>query len=185
MSAMAVDEKFFDLMESAHSQHQTGKLYAYARGNGVVHVATLLFKEGTLCGCKFDTQSGIEALKSIAGAMLASVMFIRTNPAQIADQGSMPEYGDVVRVLRGGITGSAQVSTQEKVGEDLTGGELVYATAVTLGDILGDKAMRKVEELGQLYPPDADKQKFVSACMEYVSAFMGAKRAAEIIDEIF
>jgi len=172
-----IESKFTGLMQHAHEHEQTGKLYAYYRDDNVIHVGTLFFKKGRLCGCNYDKSTGTEALNSLASSVIATAMFVPSAPADLLDQPSIPDFDRVLKALCNG----------EAVGgtEHLSAVELIQAICATLHDILGEKMANNIKDLAQKTRASDNIAGFKEECMKSVSNFMGGRRAREILDPLF
>jgi len=172
-----VESKFTGLMNTAHDTAQTGKIYAYYRDNNVIHVGTLFFKKGEICGCNYDKLSGVDAVNSLAGSVISTAMFVPAKPAELIDQPMIPDFDQVLAALnRGEVVGGA---------EHLTLDDLVPAVGETLADVLGSMIKTKVDMLSLRVCPQKNLPAFKSESVKLATQFVGAKKAKELLDPLF
>lgn len=174
LAEVVVPPKFLDLLVSARDKKETGKVYAYYRDETSIHTGVLYFLKGTLAGCKFEQLKGVEAIKQLLHSAIASAMFVKVGKGDIEQQGSMPDIDALISTLR-------QEDGDQLAPWSLSGSELFQAIVTTLGDLLGDKGERNVEDIAVRYPPHEYPHQFVDECTKMLSNYMGAKRAREIL----
>ncbi len=172
-----VETRFTSLMQHAREHQQTGKIYAYYRDDNVIHVGTLFFKKGKLCGCNYDKSTGIDAVNHLASSVIATAMFVPATPAELTDQPAMPDFEQVLQTL---CKGEAVGGT-----ENLSAVELIQAVSATVGDIFGEKMADKMKLLAQETQAARDLIRYKEACTKAVSNLVGGKRTKEILEPLF
>ncbi len=172
-----IEAKFTGLMRHAQEAQQTGKIYAYYRDDNVIHVGTLFFKKGRLCGANYDESRGADAVRGLAESVIATAMFVPTSPAELLDQPQMPDVDQVLNALgRGEAVGGT---------EHLSAVDLVQAVAGTLADLLGDRMGDKVKDLAHQTHAAKDLPAFREACITTAANLIGGKRARELLEPLF
>ncbi|MDH5326970.1 MAG: hypothetical protein OEZ68_14485 [Gammaproteobacteria bacterium] len=178
MAAVSVPPKFLNLMVDARDKQETGKLYAYYRDEAIIHIGMLFFDHGKLIGCRFDKQTGLDAVKTLFHTTIGTAMFVRANEKELEQQASMPDVNEVISTLKH--------ERDEAVAPwVLSGQELIQAVSATMADILGEKGRTIVEKVAAGYPPQENAKLFEEECIRNVANFLGLKRAKEIIEPIF
>lgn len=176
ISAMSEPYKLHDMLVNVRDKKETGKLYTYYRDEAMIRIGMLFFSKGKLCGCRFDKQTGLKALRNLYQFAFTTVTFVRLGKEEVEYQGSIPDVDSVISTLEEGC---------ETAPWKMSGTEIYQAVVATLEDILGKKGQQIAVHAARDGTSEENLEVFKQRVIDAMALFVGDKKARAILNPLF